>query len=205
MTSLNVAVVGGGLPVDPIDIADFEAILGELSPAVKAPGAIMQAQGNQFTVVFLPHRASVQVDVPFPEGAEGKVLDAMRFYLKEYAGPRSVTGLGHNFSGELDSGGATGRHVVDSLLNKEKLNSVLNAEPGSASMTIQFVRGTETRCQLLLSVRDADAHVVDWSFNFHYDLRQPESLDVFDALDQFSASRVFAEESVGAMQKWKED
>jgi len=205
ISSQSVAVIGGSLPVDPIDIGDFETILGDLSPTVKAPGMVVQAQGNQFTVVFLPNRASVQVDVPFPEGAEGKMLDAMRFYLKEYAGPRSVTALGHNFQGELDTGAATGRQVLDSLLTRDKLSTVVKAEPGVASVTMHFIRGAESRGQLVLSLRDEETHLVDWAFNFQYDLRQPDSLDVFEALDRFTASRALAQESVDAMQAWRED
>jgi hypothetical protein len=204
ITSQSVAVIGAALPVEPIDTDDFEQILGDLAPVVKAPGVVVQAQGNQYALLFLPNRASVQVDAPFPEGAEAKVLDAMRFYLKEYAGPRSVTGLGHNFQGELDCGDATGRDVLDSLLNEEKLGSVVMAEPSAQSVTLVFVRGAETRGQLVLSVRDDEAHTIDWAYNFHYDLKQPDSLQSFEALDKFGESRALAEEGVAAMQAWRE-
>lgn len=205
ISSQSVAVVGAGLPVEPIDTDDFEEILGNLAPTLKLPGAVVQAQGNQYSLLFLPNRASIQVDAPFPEGAETKVLDAMRFYLKEYAGPRSVTGLGHNFQGELDCGDVTGREVLDSLLHREKVNSVLLTEPSIGSVTLFFVRGAETRGQLALSVRDDEAHAIDWAFNYHYDLRQADSLSAFEVLDRFAESRALAEESVAAMQAWREE
>jgi hypothetical protein len=204
IVSQGVAVIGSGLPVEPIDVGDFEENLGKLAPVVKAPAMIVQAAGNQYSLQFLPNRASVQVEAPLPDGSEAKVLDAMRFYLKEYAGPRSVSGLGHNFLGELDCGAATGRQVLDSLLNAKKLSPVLMAEPGIGSVTMFFVRGAETRGQLVLSVRDEDVHAVGWDFNFHYDLRQQESLGAFEALDRFAESRALAEESVAAMQAWRE-
>lgn len=204
ISSQSVAVVGSGLPVEPINVGDFEENLGKLATVVNAPSMVVQAQGNQYTLLFLPNRASVQVDAPFPEGSEVKLLDAMRFYFKEYAGPRSVTGLGHNFQGELDCGDATGRQVLDSLLNAEKLSPVLMAEPGAGSITALFVRGAETRGQLVLTVRDDEAHAMDWAFNFHFDLRQSDSLSAFEALDRFAESRALAEESVTSMQAWKE-
>jgi hypothetical protein len=204
ISSESVAVVGDGLPVEPIDTNDFERILGNLAPVLRAPGMAVQAQGNQFTLQFLPNRASVQVDAPLPEGSEAKLLDAMRFYLKEYAGPRSVSALGHNFQGSLDCGDATGRQVLDTLLNTEKLGPVLKADPRAGSVTLFFVRGGESRGQLVLSIRDEDSHTIEWAFNFHYDLKQPESLNAFDALDKFAESRSLAEESVAAMQAWRE-
>lgn len=205
ITTQSVVVIGAGLPVEPIDVGDFEEILGDLAPVVKAPGGIVQAQGNQYTTLFLPNRASIQVDAPFPEGAEGKLLDAMRFYLKEYAGPRSATAMGHNFQGELDCGDATGKSVLDSLLNGEMLRSVILADPTGGSIAVFFNRGAETRGQLVLTARDDDAHVIDWAFNFNYELRHPDSLGAFEVLDRFAESRALAEESVVAMQAWRED
>jgi hypothetical protein len=204
ITSQSVVVAGGGLPVEPVDTDDFRNILGDLAHVIKAPGMLVHAQGNQFSIQFLPNRALVQVEAPFPEGSEGKLVEAMRFYLKEYAGPRSVIGLGHNFQGHVDCADATGRHVLDSLLNLEKVGSVLMAEPRVGSVTLFFVRGAETQGQLVLSVVDEDVHAVEWSFNFHYDLKQSESLDAFEALEWFAESRNLAEESVSAMQTWRE-
>ncbi len=202
ISSQSVVAVGSGLPVEPIDIGDFDEILGDLAPAVKT-GAILQAQGNQYSLLFLPNRASVQVDVPFPEGAEAKLLDAMRFYLKEYAGPRSASALGHNFQGELDCGEASGREVLESLMSGERLRSVTMADPVGGTLNVFFVRGAETRGQLALAVSDDQEHVLEWAFNFNYDLRLPDSLDAFEVLDRFAESRALAEESVEAMQDWR--
>jgi hypothetical protein len=124
--------------------------------------------------------------------------------MKEYAGPRSANAVGHNFQGELDCGDTPGRALVESLLNVDALSSIVLTRPEAGSVMLFFVRGSETRSQLVLVGRDDDAPIVDWAFNFHFDLTKPDGPSLFEALDKFAESRALAEESVAAMQTWSE-
>lgn len=198
LTSRGLVVLGNNLPVATIDLADFEDDLGPLSVEVRAPVAI-QAKAGTCTFQMLENRASLDWKEPIPDDARERMAKAMRTYANDYAGKKAPTAMGHNLQGELRSE-IPARQLLRSFLNTERIDPILMSDsPQGAALTLFFKRGRETRAQLILAASMEDEMTLTYSFNFHFDLADPDAPTFEEALQEWEKSERFAEESLDAL------
>jgi len=194
LSRTNIVVVGSNFPVQTVALEDFTGVLGEMSEVVRLPVLVQGAAGS-YRIAFTEERFSVEVVPPFPADDVSRLVEATRMFLMEYVGRRAASGVGHNFSGVLGTGEVAGRDVLPKLLNTVLLQEVLQStEPLAPSLSVNFRRGQESRAKLSLGAPlEEEARHIAYDFNFHFDLKGSDKVDVMEAVDQLPDSVVYAE------------
>jgi len=198
IANLGLVVLGNNFPVAPIDLDDFEVILGPLELELRVPVAI-QAKSGTFQLQIIEDRVGMDWNEPIPADARERMTRAMELFANEYAGRKAPTAMGQNFRGVLDSTKPS-QEFLRSFLNTDRVDRVLMSDtPAGSSLTLFFKRGRESRAQLVLAASNDDEMKIAYAFNFHFDLTSPGSPSLMESLSDWEKSERFAEESVDAL------
>lgn len=188
----NIVLLGGGVGVQQLNLQDFDFHGQRLEEQIRVPVAL-RASAGEYVLEAVPDRFQILVEANKATGYRLEALQAnARRYVEDYAGRRSITAVGHNFSGAFDPAGGSPAALMNHLAWRSDFAAAVGVESAAAlSVTTRFDAGHGTFATIRLEPDATDATKVFYDINYSYGWPQlglAISVPVDDAIEAYSVS-----------------
>lgn len=145
LRAFNIVLVGKGFPVEQVNAEEFSFNGAIPKTTVKVPQAIL-AGVDEYTIQLFPERFQVQATTAkATQYRTQAVIDVAKHFVDEFVAKRSVTAIGHNFSGSFASPRGDGAAFMQFLAWPDGLNEALApAAPPSLSWSARYQMSDDT-------------------------------------------------------------
>jgi hypothetical protein len=188
----NIVLLGGGVAVSQLDLREFDFHGVRLEEQLRVPVAL-RANAGEYVLEAIPDRFQISVESPKVTGYRLEALQANALlFATEYAGKRSITAVGHNFTGAFETAADSPEALLEHVAwRTDFANAIGVSKSLGQSVTTRFNPGHGTFATVRLEPDGTDPSKVFYDINYTFGNPQAgQRLDVpvEDAINAYGTS-----------------
>lgn len=190
LQSVNIVLLSKGFPVEQVDVADFS--FHGSTPLVKLRlPQVVQAAVNEYAIQILPDRFEVGATTSkATQHRMDALTTAAKFFLEEFASPRVITAVGHNFTGSFVATSGDARAYMTAISWPDKFAQCFGIDSVPIqSVSTKYESDAESSITIKLEPRLGDITRVNYEANVNWgDPQNPTRLPVVRLVERLPLS-----------------